>query len=145
MAATRPFSQALERLKRHGLRPTRQRLALVKVLFEKGDRHLTADQLHAEAAAAGVRVSLATVYNTLNQFTAAGLLREVVVATGRAYFDTNTTEHHHAIVETTGELLDIAATDVRLEQLPPLPEGMTLRRVDVILRLARIEDRKITK
>lgn len=145
MSGTRPFSLALERLKRHGLRPTRQRLALVKLLFDKGDRHLTADQLHAEAAAAGVRVSLATVYNTLNQFTAAGLLREVVVATGRAYFDTNTSEHHHATVEPSGELFDIAATDLRLQQLPPLPEGTTLRRVDVILRLSRTELGKVSK
>ena len=71
----RPFAPSLERLKRHGLRPTRQRLALVKILFDRGDRHVTADNLRDEAAAAGVRVSLATIYNTLNQFTAAGLLR----------------------------------------------------------------------
>lgn len=137
MVGTRPFSQALDRLKRHSLRPTRQRLALVKVLFDKGDRHLTADQLHAEAAAAGVRVSLATVYNTLNQFTAAGLLREVVVEAGRSYFDTNTTEHHHVMVEPTGELFDIAADNVQLAAIPTLPPGTELRRVDVILRVTR--------
>ncbi|MBL8700916.1 MAG: transcriptional repressor [Alphaproteobacteria bacterium] len=140
MIGTRPFSQALDRLKRHGLRPTRQRLALVKLLFDRGDRHLTADQLHAEAAAAGVRVSLATVYNTLNQFTAAGLLREVVVEAGRSYFDTNTSEHHHAMVEPTGELFDIPAGDVRLSALPPLPPGTKLRRVDVILRVVKSQD-----
>jgi len=137
MTGIRPFTQALERLKRHGLRPTRQRLALVRLLFERGDRHVTADQLHAEAAAAGVRVSLATIYNTLNQFTAAGVLREVVVEAGRSYFDTNASEDHHIRVEPTGELIDIPASDVEVSAAPRLPEGMALRRVDVILRVTR--------
>ncbi|MEY4679033.1 MAG: hypothetical protein RLZZ276_682 [Pseudomonadota bacterium] len=137
MTGIRPFTQALERLKRHGLRPTRQRLALVRLLFERGDRHVTADQLHAEAAAAGVRVSLATIYNTLNQFTAAGVLREVVVEAGRSYFDTNASEHHHILVEPTGELIDIPASDVEVGAAPRLPEGLALRRVDVILRVTR--------
>jgi len=137
MTGIRPFTQALERLKRHGLRPTRQRLALVRLLFERGDRHVTADQLHAEAAAAGVRVSLATIYNTLNQFTAAGVLREVVVEAGRSYFDTNASEHHHILVEPTGELIDIPASDVEVRAAPRLPEGLALRRVDVILRVTR--------
>ena len=137
MTGIRPFTQALERLKRHGLRPTRQRLALVRLLFERGDRHVTADQLHAEAAAAGVRVSLATIYNTLNQFTAAGVLREVVVVAGRSYFDTNASEHHHILVEPTGELIDIPASDVEVSAAPRLPEGLALRRVDVILRVTR--------
>jgi len=137
MTGIRPFTQALERLKRHGLRPTRQRLALVRLLFERGDRHVTADQLHAEAAAAGVRVSLATIYNTLNQFTSAGVLREVVVEAGRSYFDTNASEHHHILVEPTGELIDIPASDVEVSAAPRLPEGLALRRVDVILRVTR--------
>lgn len=139
MTGIRPFTQALERLKRHGLRPTRQRLALVRLLFERGDRHVTADQLHAEAAAAGVRVSLATIYNTLNQFTAAGVLREVVVEAGRSYFDTNASEHHHILVEPTGELIDIPASDVQVSATPRLPEGMALRRMDVILRVAKTQ------
>ena len=139
MTGIRPFTQALERLKRHRLRPTRQRLALVRLLFERGDRHVTADQLHAEAAAAGVRVSLATIYNTLNQFTAAGVLREVVVEAGRSYFDTNASEHHHILVEPTGELIDIPASDVQVSATPRLPEGMALRRMDVILRVAKTQ------
>lgn len=139
MTGIRPFTQALERLKRHGLRPTRQRLALVRLLFERGDRHVTADQLHAEAAAAGVRVSLATIYNTLNQFTSAGVLREVVVEAGRSYFDTNASEHHHILVEPTGELIDIPASDVQVSATPRLPEGMALRRMDVILRVAKTQ------
>jgi len=140
MIGNRPFSHALERLKRHGLRPTRQRLALVKLLFDRGDRHVTADQLQGEAAAAGVRVSLATIYNTLNQFTAAGVLREVIVEAGRSYFDTNTSDHHHVLIESTGELFDVPADHVKLTALPALPPGTSLRRVDVILRVSRQQD-----
>jgi Fur family iron response transcriptional regulator len=134
MRSPRPYAEASARLKRHGLRPTRQRLALLRLLFAAGDRHVTADQLRGEATQAGVRVSLATIYNTLNQFTAAGVLREVVVEAGRSYFDTNVSEHHHLLVEPTGALVDIPADAVRLAALPALPPGLTLRRVDVILR-----------
>jgi Fur family iron response transcriptional regulator len=137
MSGPRPYAAALERLKRHRLRPTRQRLALVKLLFDRGDRHLSADQLHAEAAAAGVRVSLATIYNTLNQFTAAGLLREVMVEPGRAFFDTNVSDHHHFLVAGTGELHDIPAGEIALDRLPSPPEGTAIDRVDVIVRVAR--------
>ena len=84
MRTDRPYTRVLERLKSAGLRPTRQRLALAKLLLESGDRHFTAEQLHYEATEAGIKVSLATVYNTLHQFTKAELLREVVVESGRA-------------------------------------------------------------
>lgn len=135
MKAARPYAGALDRLKASGLRPTRQRIALAKLLFERGDRHVTADALHAEAAAAKVRVALATVYNTLHQFTKVGLLREVAVDSGRSYFDTNTADHHHAYVEDTGQLHDIPVQGVNLDNLPPTPAGTEIARVDVIVRL----------
>jgi len=135
MTEARPFSSALDRLRRVALRPTRQRLALARLLFDKGNRHVTAEQLHGEAAAAGVRVSLATVYNALHQFTAAGLLSEVVVAPGRSYFDTNTDDHHHFFFETTGVLQDIPGDHVVVTHLPEPPDGAAIRRVDVIVRL----------
>jgi Fur family iron response transcriptional regulator len=138
MPAIRPFTQALQRLKRHDLRPTRQRLALVKLLFEKGDRHITADQLHAEADAAGIGVSLATIYNTLNQFTSAGMLRELVQS-GRSYFDTNTSDHHHFFDERTGILIDIPADMIRVESLPAPPAGKKIARVDVVIRLSETQ------
>jgi len=131
----RTYAQALERLRRIGLRPTRQRLALAKLLFEQGDRHVTAERLHEEASAAKVRVSLATVYNSLHQFTELGLLREVVVEAGRSYFDTNTADHHHFFFEDEGELLDIPGDHIEVTRLPAPPEGTRLRRVDVILRV----------
>lgn len=133
--SVRPFADAMNRLRDAGLRPTRQRLALARLLFESGNRHVTAEQLHGEALAARVKVSLATVYNTLNQFTEAGLLREVVVEAGRSYFDTNITDHHHFFVEPTGQLLDIPAEQVRVDALPQAPAGLAVRRVDVIVRV----------
>lgn len=131
----RPFSHALHRLQQAGLRPTRQRLALGRLLFDGSDRHVTAEQLHAEAVSARVSVSLATVYNTLNQFTQAGLLREVVVDSGRSYFDTNIEEHHHFFHEKTGQLTDIAGAAVTVADLPEPPQGARVARVDVVIRL----------
>ena len=117
------------------MRPTRQRLALSKLLFERGDRHVTAEQLHADVMAAGIKVSLATVYNNLHQFTGAGLLREVVVDSGRSYFDTNTTSHFHFFHEASGELEDIPVDDLVLGALPKLPKNTSVKRVDVIIRV----------
>lgn len=135
MARERVYSSALEQLKAVGLRPTRQRLALARLLFEGGDRHVSAESLHEEAAARHIPVSLATVYNTLHQFTSAGLLREVVVEPGRSYFDTNRHDHHHFFNETTGRLMDIPGDQVALSRLPDVPEGHSVARVEVVIRL----------
>jgi len=126
-----------ERLRAAGLRPTRQRLALARLLFGAGDRHVTAEHLHGEAQTSEIRVSLATVYNTLHQFTAAGLLREVVVEPGRSYFDTNVDDHHHFFCESTGHLQDIPGNLVMVGQLPTPPDGSEISRVDVIIRIRR--------
>jgi Fur family transcriptional regulator, iron response regulator len=138
IAHTRPFGPALERLRTAGLRPTRQRLALAKLLFDGADRHVTAEMLHGEALRAHVRVSLATVYNTLHQFTDAGLLREIVVDAERSYFDTNVTNHHHLFDEGARHLQDIPEAEVRLDKLPELPHGMEVSRVDVIVRIRKV-------
>lgn len=136
MTASRPYSQIIERIRRAGLRPTRQRLALAKLLFDSGNRHVTAEILHGESLGHGISVSLATVYNTLNQFTTAGLLREIVVNGDRSYFDTNTTQHHHFYHTDSGHLEDIAGDDVVMERLPAAPTGMEIDRVDVIVRVS---------
>ncbi|MBF0129496.1 MAG: transcriptional repressor, partial [Alphaproteobacteria bacterium] len=130
----RPYSHILERLRGAGLRPTRQRLALAKILFENGDRHISAEQLHTEALHAGIRVSLATVYNALHQFTTAGLLREIVVDSGRSYFDTNISVHHHFFHERSGYLEDIPG-EIMIGNLPEAPAGTAITRVDVIVRV----------
>jgi Fur family iron response transcriptional regulator len=131
----RPYTRVIGMLNGVGLRPTRQRLALAKLLFDGCDRHVTAEELHAEALSANVSVSLATVYNTLHQFTAAHLLREVVVEPGRSYFDTNVSDHHHFFYEESGAIQDIPEESVEIAGLPEIPEGTTLHRVDVVVRL----------
>jgi len=123
-------------LRRAGLRPTRQRIELGGLLFGKGHRHFAAEDLRAEAEAAGVRVSLATVYNTLHQFTQAGLLREVMIDGGRSYFDTNTSDHHHFLVEGEGRLIDVVG-DVSIDSLPEPPEGMEITSVELVVRVRR--------
>lgn len=133
MTRDEPSFDALARLRAAGLRPTRQRLALAQLLWGRGDRHVTAEQLHGQAAA--VRVSLATVYNTLHQFTEAGLLQEVVVEPGRSYFDTNLADHHHFFCEETGMLQDIPACQLTVSGIPLPPAGTEIRRVDVIVRI----------
>jgi Fur family iron response transcriptional regulator len=135
MAQERPFTRVIGMLNQAGLRPTRQRLALARLLFDGANRHVTAEQLYDEAVANGVSVSLATVYNTLHRFTAAKVLREVVVEPGRSYFDTNTEEHHHFFFEDTGEIRDISSSAVAVTALPSLPQGTALSRVDVVVRL----------
>ena len=123
------------RLRQHGLRPTRQRIALAGLLFAKGDRHLTVEELHEEAVAARVPVSLATVYNTLHQFTEAGMIRVLAVESARTYFDTNTSDHHHFFVEGRNEILDLPVSNLTIENLPEPPEGMEIAHVDVVIRL----------
>lgn len=125
------------RLREAGLRPTRQRLALASLLFSRGDRHVTAESLHVEACADQLPVSLATVYNTLNQFTQVNLLREVACEGNKSYFDTNTSNHYHFFVEGQGdgELIDIPVDSIDVTGLPDIPAGKKIGRIDVIVQL----------
>ena len=127
---------AAEKLRAAGLRPTRQRLELAAHLFAGSDRHVTAESLHDEVMGAGIKVSLATVYNTLHQFTAAGLLRQVVVDAARGYFDTNIGDHQHFFLEDEGMLIDIAE-HIAVSGVPTPPAGMAVDRVDVVVRVRR--------
>jgi Fur family iron response transcriptional regulator len=134
MAAEAPLTIEA-RLRGAGLRPTRQRVALGDLLFAKGDRHLTVEELHEEAVEAGVPVSLATVYNTLHQFTEAGMIRVLAVESARTYFDTNVSDHHHFFVEGENDVLDIPVSNLTIGNLPEPPEGLEIAHVDVIIRL----------
>ena len=125
-----------EKLRGAGLRPTQQRLNLAELLFSGEDRHVSAEALHAEALSAKMGVSLATVYNTLNQFTAAGLLREVAIEGSRSYFDTNISNHIHFFLENEEKLMDIDANSLNLTGLPQAPDGHEISRIDVIIRLS---------
>jgi Fur family iron response transcriptional regulator len=131
----RPSADLAERLRSVGLRLTRPRLALARLLFDGNDRHVTAEQLRGEATAGSIPVSLATVYNVLHQFTAAGLMREVVVEPGRSYFDTNIDDHHHFFCEASGALQDISGRDVTVSGIPVPPAGTEISCVEVIVRV----------
>jgi Fur family iron response transcriptional regulator len=131
----RPFATAMRQLKSSGLRPTRQRLALAKLLFESAPRHVTAEEVFQEARQAGIPVSLATIYNTLHQFTAAGLMTEVVVGTGQSYFDTNPTSHWHFFDRSTGEIVDVPEEAIEFSRLPEPPPGKVIERIDVVVRV----------
>jgi Fur family iron response transcriptional regulator len=132
-------SQMKKRLREIGLRPTRTRVALCIILFARGDRHVSAEMLFEEASQAKAPVSLATVYNTLRQFTEAGLLRQVAIDSSKSYFDTNNSEHHHYYLEDRHELMDIPPTDVGVGKVPVPPAGYEIVRVDVVVRLRRKE------
>ena len=132
-----PVNSLKSKLRASGLRPTRQRVSLGWLLFAKGDRHVTAELLYEEAVRAKVPVSVATVYNTLHQFTEAGLLREVAIDGSKTYFDTNISHHHHFFIEGENGLVDIPGTNIDVGTVPDAPEGMEIARVDVIVRLRR--------
>jgi Fur family iron response transcriptional regulator len=134
---SRPKIRAM--LRQAGLRPTRQRLALAELLFGRGHRHLSAETLQQEALLARVPVSLATIYNTLHQFTGVGLLREVAVDGSRTYFDTNTTDHHHFFIEDDNEVVDIPSGTIGVGRVPEPPPGFAISRVDVVVRLRRLD------
>lgn len=135
MSCSRPHCDPVRLLQNAGLRPTRQRLAIARLLFGDADRHVTAESLHRDVRASGAKISLATIYNSLHQFAAAGLLREVVAEPGRSYFDTNTSDHHHFFYPDTGRLVDIDGSAIRVEGLPVPPEGARIDRVDIIVRV----------
>src|ERR1700753_3289699 len=127
-------AEATARLRHAGVRPPRQRVELAGLLFRDHDRHVTAESLHDEVTQAGLKVSLATVYNTLHQFTHAGLLRQVIVDAARSYFDTNVGEHQHFFLEDEGMLIDIE-DHIAVSGVPTPPAGMTVDRVDVVVRV----------
>ena len=133
----RDNSEVIAKLRAHGLRPTRQRVELARLLFRGPDRHIAAESLHEEAEALGLRISLATVYNTLHQFTQAGLLRQVLVDAARGYFDTNTGEHQHFFLEGEGCLIDIPGGEISVSGVPVPPAGLAVDRVDVVVRVKR--------
>ncbi len=129
------YQSLTNKLRGVGLRATRQRLDIGSLLFSGKNRHVTAESLHDEAVALGMKISLATIYNALNQFTDAGLLREVLIDPSRTYFDTNTSSHHHFFNIDNGQLTDIPNEEINLPGLPNLPEGQIIDGVDILIRI----------
>jgi Fur family iron response transcriptional regulator len=137
-AAAPVGSRLCSRLKNAGLRRTRQRIALAKIVFCRGNRYLTAEMVHEEATADRIPVSLATVYNTLHQFEEAGLLRQVAVTGGRAYYDADSSEHPHFFMKDEQGILNLYPANLRVQRLPEPPQGYEVGRVDVVVYLRRI-------
>jgi Fur family iron response transcriptional regulator len=123
------------RLQSAGLRATPKRVAIANLLFDGADRHVTADDVYSLAGAHKVRVSLATVYNTLNQFVAAGLMKRITLDSDRTYFDTNISDHHHLFYEDNGKLVDVPGADIRVEGLPKSIDASKVRAIDVVVRM----------
>ena len=134
---TRASRDYRKMLRQVALRATRQRVMLGRLLFSKGNRHVRAEMLYEEALEAKMPVSLATVYNVLNQFTEAGLLRQIGVDGSTSFFDTNPSEHHHFFIESENALIDISPAMVSLDELPEAPKGYDITGVAVVIRLRR--------
>ena len=124
-------------LEEAGLRPSRQRIALAEMLFGKGHRHVTADMLYAEVLLARLPISRATVYNTLHQFTKAGLVRPITIDPSKSYFDTNVSDHHHFFLEDVSQIVDVSADDMTVDHIPATPRGYEVDRLDILVRLKR--------
>lgn len=126
-----------QRLRSAGVIPTRQRVAIARVLLER-PQHLSAEQLIARLHADGCDgVSKATVYNTLGLFVRVGLVREVIADPSRVFFDSNTREHHHLYDVESGTLTDIDAGRMQLSELPPIPHDLEVTGIEVIVRVRR--------
>nr|AWL98748.1 transcriptional repressor [Bradyrhizobium amphicarpaeae] len=126
----------VQRLRGAGVRPTRQRIILCELLFARGDRHVTAEMLYGEAVEANLQLSMATVYNTLNQFTQAGLLRRIGPDGSRSFFDTNTSVHPHFYFDGEDILIDVPET-LLLDQMPEALPGHVISRLDIIIHIRR--------
>jgi Fur family iron response transcriptional regulator len=127
---------AIARLRKAGLRPTRQRRDLARLLFAECNEAVTAESLHAFALKHGVKVSLATVYGTLHCFCDAGLVREVAIDS-RRYFDTNPENRQYFYFEDERRLVGVSEAETGFKEMPPPPAGRKVSRVDVVVRLRR--------
>ena len=135
------YHQAMKKIESSGIRPTKQRRVLAKILFEKGNRHLSADELFHDVKKEDRKISMATVYNTLKQFTSLGLIREVVVDQNKSLYCTNHKSHYHLYIEDEGKIIDIPTKNIDLN-IPSIPACLQLHNIDVIVRIRTLKDKK---
>jgi len=124
------------RLRAHDITPTQQRVDIARILFAR-PQHLSADQVLSIVNQQTQVVSKATIYNTLNLFARKGLVREVIVDPSKVFYDSNVSDHHHFYNVDSGELVDIESDELKLDQLPTLPDGTEADGVDIIIRVRR--------
>ena len=135
------YHQAMKKMESSGIRPTKQRRVLAKILFEKGNRHLSADELFHDVKKEDRKISMATVYNTLKQFTSLGLVREVVVDQNKSLYCTNHKSHYHLYIEDEGKIVDIPTKNIDLN-IPSIPACLQLHNIDVIVRIRTLKYKK---
>ncbi|MFL2662435.1 MAG: Fur family transcriptional regulator [Alphaproteobacteria bacterium] len=136
MTGNSHIQKALEMLENSPLKLTSQRVSLIKTLFKEGNQHFSAEDVYNKVKNTGVRISLATIYNCLNQFTTHGILKMVKASSDKVYFDTNLKSHHHFFCKTSSELTDIDAKKVRISKLPKIPQGKRLNSIEVIVNIS---------
>ena len=136
MTGNSHIQKAIKMLENSPLKLTSQRVSLIKTLFKEGNQHFSAEDVYNKVKNTGVRISLATIYNCLNQFTTHGILKMVKASSDKVYFDTNLKSHHHFFCKTSGELTDIDAKKVRISKLPKIPQGKRLNSIEVIVNIS---------
>ena len=136
-----PYSRALKKIEESGIRPTKQRRILAKLIFEKGDRHISAENLFDEVKKEDRKISMATIYNTLTQFTSLGLIREIVVDQNKSLYCNNNKSHYHLYIEDEGKIHDIPTKNINLD-IPSIPACLSLHNIDVIVRVRSLKEDK---
>ena len=134
------YNQAINKLSNSGIRSTKQRMILAKLLFEKGDRHISAEEIYNEVQKEDRKLSLATIYNTLNQFTKLGLLKELVIDQNKSIYCTNHDHHYHLYIEDEGKIIDIPQKNIDLN-IPEIPACLKFHNIDIIVRVRALKDK----
>ena len=134
------YNQAIKKISNNGIRPTKQRMILAKLLFEKGDRHISAEELYEEVRKEDRKISLATIYNTLKQFKNLGLLKELVVDKNKSIYCTNHDSHYHLYIEDENKIIDIPQKNIDLN-IPEIPACLSFHNIDIIVRVRTLKDK----
>ena len=134
------YNSAINKLEKNGIRATKQRRVLAKLIFDKGKRHISAENLFDEVKKDERKISMATIYNTLKQFTTLGLIREIVVDQNKSLYCNNNQSHYHLYIEDEGKVIDIPTQNIDLD-IPSIPACLKLHDIDVIVRIRTLKDK----
>ena len=134
------YNSAINKLEKNGIRATKQRRVLAKLIFDKGKRHISAENLFDEVKKDERKISMATIYNTLKQFTSLGLIREIVVDQNKSLYCNNNQSHYHLYIEDDGKVIDIPTQNIDLD-IPSIPACLKLHDIDVIVRIRTLKDK----
>ena len=135
------YNSAIKKLEKNGIRATKQRRVLAKLIFDKGKRHISAENLFDEVKKDARKISMATIYNTLKQFTTLGLIREIVVDQNKSLYCNNNQSHYHLYIEDEGKVIDIPTQNIDLD-IPSIPACLKLHDIDVIVRIRTLKDKQ---